>query len=392
MRLLFVFDIGFDRGGPSVHLLQDVLRVALRQGHKVHVILKDTNGMDDVMPEEFKSNPLFTYDAIKWNNDTKAGFVKRYIEEVKYANLSGNRALSNGKFDSVFLQSNVITYFYMRHLKKLNCRIVYNVQDIFPYNLKLSGQLPLERITFPVFRKLQNMGYKMADSIITISDDMKQTLIDDGVDKNKIEVVYNWSYADTPIKYENIDADNVFDLHLDHNKFNVIYAGNIGKMQNVELIAKTAYRMKEDNSIHFYIIGDGANKDNVKGIIEGLDNVTLLPMQLSKYAESIYAQADMNVVPLMPGLIKTALPSKTATVLRVDKPVVFCIEENSNFAKLIYAFTSNSIAESNNVMSLEKIIKYNQTKNQQVSNLSLFNAYFLKKNAERYIQIIVDIL
>ncbi len=335
MRFLFVFDIGFDRGGPSVHLLQDILRSALEEGHAVKVILKKTNGPDKEMPDEFLANPNFHYHIIDEKTNKKSGFISRYIDEIKYAKKCAGLFLSDGRFDAVFLQSNVITYFYMKQLKKLDCRIVYNVQDIFPYNLKLSGQLPLAKITFPIFRKLQNAGYKMADKIITISDDMKQTLVDDGVESDKIEVVYNWSYADTPIRLETIDPENVFDLHLDHNKFNVVYAGNIGKMQNVELIAKAAREMEEDESIHFYIIGDGANKRDVEQIANGLKNVTMLPMQPVRYAESIYAQADLNVIPLMLGGIRTALPSKTATVLRVNKPMAFCIDGETEIEKLM---------------------------------------------------------
>lgn len=334
MRLLFVFDIGFDRGGPSVHLLQDVLRASLNQGHDVNVILKNTGGPDKEMPEEFSSNSNFHYTIIK-DDAKKGGFISRYINEIQYANKCGALACKQGKYDAVFLQSNAVAYFYMRKLKKLGCRIVFNVQDIFPYNLKLSGQLPMAGITFPVFRKLQNMAYQKADAIITISDDMKQTLVEDGVDANKIEVVYNWSYADTPITLESIDPENVFDLHLDHSKFNVVYAGNIGKMQNVELIAETALMTRDNQKVHFYIVGDGANKHHIEEMTKDLPNVTMLPMQPSRYAESIYAQADLNVIPLMPGGIKTALPSKTATVLRVNKPVVFCIDASSEFMRTL---------------------------------------------------------
>ena len=37
---------------------------------------------------------------------------------------------------------------------------------------------------------------------------MKQLLVDDGVEKNKIEVVYNWSYQDAVYDSENIDKSN----------------------------------------------------------------------------------------------------------------------------------------------------------------------------------------
>lgn len=390
MRLLFVFDIGFDRSGPSVHLLQDVLIETLAQGHDVHTILKKTNGTDEEMPAELRDNPRFSYEAIEWPSNKGGNFINRYISELKYANICGKRALAEGNFDAIFLQSNVITYFYMRQLKKLKSRIVYNVQDIFPYNLKLSGQLPLERLTFPIFRKLQNLGYQKANKIVTISEDMKQMLIDDGVDKEKIEVIFNWSYADTLICEETIASENTYNLHMDHSKFNVVYAGNIGKMQNVELLARTAYTMREERSVHFYIIGEGTNKEAVRHIVAGLNNVTILPMQPSRFAESIYAQADLNVIPLMPGGIRTALPSKTATVLRVNKPVVFCVDKSNSLASLFNSeegvvFTDNvsEISLKNTIIDMSK--KY---KRKEFDRTNIVEEYFSTKNARKYVKIL----
>ena len=332
-RLLFVLDIGFDRGGPSVHLLQDVIRAGLKQGHEIEVILKKTNGPNEEMPEEFINNKNFSYFTITEDEDKNSGFVTRYLNEVRYARKCSKIFLNQRNYDAVFLQSNTVAIFYIRLLKRLKCRIIFNVQDIFPYNLKLSGQLPFEHITFPILKKLQRAAYKRADCIITISDDMKQTLIYDGVETGKIKVIYNWSYDDSVIDFNSISKENISKIIMDHNKYNVVYAGNIGKMQNVELIAETAKYLEHEDNIFFYIIGDGANLSHVKKIVEGLKNIALLPIQPSKYAESIYAQADLNVIPLMPGGIKTALPSKTATVLRVNRPVLFCIDADSEFAQ-----------------------------------------------------------
>ena len=388
-RLLFVFDIGFDRGGPSVHLLQDVIREGLNHGNEIEVILKKTGGQDAEMPTEFSENAHFTYFTIDEKNSKKS-FIGRYFEEIKYARKCSKLFLKRGKYDAVFLQSNVAAYFYMRYLKKLGCRIVFNVQDIFPYNLKFSEQLPLEIITFPVFRKLQNMGYKMADSIITISDDMKQTLIEDGVDENRIEVIYNWSYSDSPITLEDISPANFYDLKMDHDKFNVVYAGNIGKMQNVELIAKTARELRDDTSVQFYVIGDGSNKKKLENISNGLKNIIFLPFQPSFFAESIYAQADLNVIPLMPGGIKTALPSKTATVLRVNKPVAFCVGRDNIFARLVEDDERVFFTETGNPQELVEVIKKlrsntNTQKTYRIKNMSVFSTV----NAKKYIDYMV---
>ena len=392
--LLFILDIGFDRGGPSVHLLQDVIRAGLADGNEIEVILKDTNGSDKTMPDDFVKNPNFMYYAIKEVNDEKKqGFAARYLNEVKYAKKCSKYYLKQKKYDAVFLQSNTTAFFYMRLLKKLKCRIVFNVQDIFPYNLMLSGQLPFERIMFPVFRKLQNLAYKRADSIITISDDMKQTLVRDGVESNKIYVVYNWSYADSLISFDKISIENKSKIVMDQNLYNIVYAGNIGKMQNVELIAETARELKNEPQIHFYIIGDGSNMKSIRDIVKGLDNVSLYPIQPAKYAESIYAQADLNIIPLMPGGIKTALPSKTATVLRVNKPVLFCIDDDSEFANFCSQLDGTEVFGVNKGKSKElakriKEIYYRQLSDQNKIDRTSQLKRFTKSNSYRYIEML----
>lgn len=386
-RLLFIFDIGFDREGPSVHLLQDILKVALEEGNYVDVILKDTNGPLPLMPAEFAIFDNFNYVAIKEEDEKGKGFIKRYINEVNYAKKCGKYFLNNKKYDAVFLQSNPVAFFYMRLIAKLKSKIVFNVQDIFPYNLLYSGQLPFAKILFPILRKLQNMAYQRSNTIITISDDMKQTLVEDGVEESKIKVVYNWSYDDSPITKESIDGNNYYDLHMDHNKCNVVYAGNIGRMQNVELIVQAAMELQNDRSIQFYIIGNGANTENIDSMIVGLNNVTRLPMQNSKYAESIYAQADINIIPLMPGGIKTALPSKTATVLRTNTSIIFCIDSDSRFAQICKPNRRVYIADARypgDLVSVINAVREDKNKGQmyEYCNWKLFSC----ENAKKYIK------
>lgn len=392
MKLLFVFDIGFDKRGPSVHLLQDILREALKENYTVDVVLKNTGGPDPLMPLEFKNHPRFRYHVIDDTEKKKAGFVGRYFGEIHYANRCWKLISKLGKFDAVFLQSCTAAIFYMVKLKKLHCRIVFNVQDIFPYNLKLSGQLPFSSVSFPIFRKLQNMAYNKADVIITISEDMKKTLVEDGVLKDKIKVAYNWSYDDIPITASSIDQSDFFDLGTNPEEFAVVYAGNIGKMQNVELVANAAILTKNDQKIKYYIIGDGANKNNIYELTKGLKNIKVLPMQPSKFAESIYAQADVNIIPLVKGGIRTALPSKTATCLRVNRPIIFCIDKDCEFNKLIDKDCwIRSIGTDNAEQLVEAIysIKNSYSRTDMVSHHDTYQ-YFDRKNARSYIEAMIN--
>ena len=389
MKILFLLNIGFDRGGPSVHLLQDVIRDALNQGHNVEIILKDTDGSLEKVPRDLLDNDLFRYTLIKESQKNKKGFVARYLEEFSYA-LKCKKIYRKNKYDVVFLQSCNAAIFYILGLKKLKCPIVFNVQDIFPQNLMFSGQLPLAKISYPILNKLQQYAYKKSDKIITISDDMKSTISDQGINANKIEVIYNWSYDDSPILLDKIPKEHIFDLGMDYEKTNVVYAGNIGKMQNVEIIAKAAILSKNDNRIHYYIIGDGANKSKVCDMINGLDNVTILPMQPSVYAESIYAQADINIIPLAKGGIKTALPSKTATVLRTNSVTLFCIDRDAIFEKMIsYSNKIHIVDNSDPKFLYEKICELHND-NMNYSNNEYVPTIFSTKNAGRYVEILTS--
>lgn len=390
MNILFVLNIGFDKGGPSVHLLTDVMKAALEQGHKCHVVLKKTaEGNCAILEELTTKYEGLTVSLIRDIQSKKSGFVKRYLNDCKYA-LNCKKHYKNGSYDSVFLQSCNVGWVHMACLKQLKAPIIFNVQDIFPQNLMFSGQLPMAKLTYPLFCMLQKIAYQKADRLITISEDMKQTLVEQGVTAGKIEVVYNWSYADSKILLESMPKENIFQYIHDKNQFNVVYAGNIGKMQNVELVAKTAAISQEDPDIHYYIIGDGANKKRVESMVEGLPNVTILPMQPAIYAESIYAQADVNLIPLAKGGIKTALPSKTATVLRTDSHVVFCIDANSQFEGVIMNSPRIKVASNDDPELVYRVlcslrgVAWDFAEDKRVMSM------FSRKNAKCYVKIITQ--
>lgn len=386
MNILFILNIGFDKGGPSVHLLTDVIEEALRQNHKCHVVLKkttegETTGLEDLTAQY----PNLTVSLVPQLQTQKAGFVKRYILDCKYA-YACRRHYRSGQYDAVFLQSCNVGWVHMKCLRALHAPVLFNVQDIFPQNLMFSAQLPLAGITYPLFCRLQRFAYKKAEQIITISEDMKQTLVEEGIDANKIKVVYNWSYSDGVIRKEDIPKKRFFDLKTDEHVLNVVYAGNIGKMQNVELLAKTAAVSAHDPEIHYYIIGDGANKKQVEALTAGLPNVTTLPMQASAFAESIYAQADVNMIPLAKGGIKTALPSKTATVLRTNSHTVFCIDAGSRFEEIIKDIHNAYVADNTNPQSLYQILCSLKNVKANFENDTRNLTLFSRKNACKYVE------
>ena len=333
MKILFEMTSSFSNPSTSGHLMEAIIVRLAEQGHDVHVLQMLKPDDDLILPDTLKEYNIKT-DGVRVKPQKKNNYVARYLYALKHCYLYKRILIEQNDADAIFIQSTnaagLTVWMARRYLKK--AVVTFNVQDIFPYNLMYSGKLKRNSILFKGLAAIQRYGYQNADHVITISEDMKDTLVKDGTDAQKIDVIYNWSYQDKLYEETNIvPIENMFDRKF----FNVVYAGNIGALQNVELLVKSAYLMKEDKSVWFHIIGNGVNKEKVEKAAKGygIVNISFWPMQNPAFAPAIYSSADVNIIPLAKDVYRTALPSKTATCLACQKPIIFAIGKDSEFGK-----------------------------------------------------------
>lgn len=185
MKVLFWMFIGFDQHATSEHLLSAVVERLCEAGHSVHIIQKSTGGNLPAIPERLVKYDVTT-DVIPYQAADKGNFITRYITEIKYINACKKYIPSD--YDAVFIQStNVAGFAVMAIRKRLPKAIVtFNVQDIFPYNAVFSGSIKKNSLVFKVLAAVQRYGYKHSDHVITISEDMKDTLVADGTEADKV--------------------------------------------------------------------------------------------------------------------------------------------------------------------------------------------------------------
>ena len=279
MKVLFLMNGNFSGHSTSEHLLEAILMQLAYNGYQVHIIqmLKETDKL--TLPDSINKF-VVTTDAVYIKPQNKIDFVARYLNVLKNYAHCRSAIYRNSDSDAVFLQSTNAAGFAVRMVRRYlkSASITYNVQDIFPYNLVYSGNLKKNGLVFRILAAIQRYGYKHSDHVITISEDMKDTLVSDGVRADKIEVVYNWSYQDE--LYENVDTDPVSHM-ISPDHFNVVYAGNIGVMQNVDILVEAAKLMKDDKGVWFHIIGNGVYKDKLEARAKeyGITNISFWPMQ-----------------------------------------------------------------------------------------------------------------
>lgn len=337
MRILLWLSIGLDRRSPSEHLLTAIAEALCEQGHAVHILQKSTGGKQAEMPPRMVELGVTTT-RIKSDPPDRSNLIARYLADVAYVMNCRKWLRHHPAFDRVFLQSSNVAGLQVHVLQKLlkGVPITFNVQDIFPENAVYSGSLTAKGLPYRLLSALQKYAYQHAARIITISEDMKDQLVELGTAADKIAVIYNWSYQDEPYDPAQLDFQRVAP-YFDKAKFHVVYAGNIGRMQNVELVIRAAASMQDQPDVDFHVFGEGVDKPRLIALAKQLnaDNVAFHPMLDSKDAPALYASADVNVIPLAKGIYRTAMPSKTATCLACGKPIILAIGKEARFARSI---------------------------------------------------------
>ena len=210
--------------------------------------------------------------------------------------------------------------------KKLYCKFVYNLQDIFPDTLVGAGLAKKDGLLWKIGRRIENYTYRNADRIIVISEDFKKNIMAKGVPEEKIAVVYNWvdENAIKPVAKE--DNPLFEEFGLSRNKFTVVYAGNLGNAQNISIILDCA---KELSEVQFAVFGTGGLENEVRERIEkeGLDNVHLNPLQPYERVSYVYSLGDLCIVSCKEGFGGSAMPSKTWTIMSCGRPVIASFDE-----------------------------------------------------------------
>ena len=383
MKIAVVSIGSFDTQYSDYHIMRDIIVGFLERGHEVDLIQKQYLDVPRY-PQQFEKylGGQLQVQNIRFEKKAKENLKARYIADLSYYR-QACRLMKQNRPDKIFLQSNntaFFTVFYAKHILKRP--LLYNEQDIFPENAYFAGILSKNSIIYKAAHALQKYTYKNATALSTISEDMKSTIVTRyGIPADKVKVIYNWGHEELKAHSE---EENVFlqKYPKKPGEFRVVYAGNLGKMQNVELVLKAASLMKDVQDVTFYIVGGGVNEAKLKAYAKekALSNVTFVQMQPPEGVADLYAAADINVIPLQKGLIYAALPSKTADCLIAGKPIITCVDDESAFAKLVRKYGIEN-AETNRPEKLKQVILQLKTNRQKRDNVALWSDFFTKNKS-----------
>ena len=208
-------------------------------------------------------------------------------------------------------------------------------------------------------RRLESWLMKKFDYVSTISYSMIDKAKQKGVLSDRIRYLPNW--ADVDSIRPDIDGSKFKQsLGFSESDFIVLYSGNIGKKQGLEIVLRAAKLSQSNSNIKFLLVGEGAHVQELKTLAAELEiiNLTFLPLQAWGDVPSMLAMADIHLVIQKRGAADSVLPSKLTNILAVGGYAIVTAEENTELGLIHSKFPGiyNLIEPENEFLLFEAIV------------------------------------
>ena len=200
----------------------------------------------------------------------------------------------------------------------------FEFDAMFSLGMMKKGQLS------KLFFLFEKYVIKKFDLVTTISKKMITKLEKKGIPKCKIHFFPNWVDIDF-IKPQKPDADYKNSLTNYPASKIILYSGNIGNKQGLEIIIDVAELMQSRKDLTFLICGSGANKNNLISYSnkKRLKNIKFIDLVPYRKLPKLINAADVHLVIQKSGTVDAFLPSKLTTILGAGGYSIVTAEKES---------------------------------------------------------------
>lgn len=324
-RILIISEVFY----PEDFLINDIALEWKRKGHVVEVLTR---------------NPAYPYGKLY------AGYKNKWIQSDYYEGIKINRVkVLQGYRDkrlikilNYFINATVGSFWALWHIRRnydyifihhtgpltfaspgyLYARIrkiptMIWTMDVWPDSVFSYGYCK-KGFCRRILLWYVNSIYKRMSKIIVTSPGFIETL-ENYTNNKKIYVIPQWSRT--------IENNNNEEINLE-GSFKIVFTGNIGEAQNLEMILYAFERVKEDikkKGIFFHVVGDGSELKKLKAIKRNLSipNVKFWDRRPIEEMGAFYEASDVLLLSLKSSpVFNKVIPAKFQSYLSAGKPIL----------------------------------------------------------------------
>ena len=325
MRILLVSQYYY----PERFSVTDIAEGLAKLGHKVSVLTGKPNyGLGKILDEYKKTkyevrNGVEIYRVNLYpRKHSRMSIIRNYLSFHRNA----KRFVSHFKqeFDiviSVSLSPVISIAPAIKFAKKNNIPHLLICEDLWPESTVVTKAVRKNSLMYKVLYKWSVSLYNKCDEIAISSPSFKEYFNDVlHISDKKFPLI------NQPILLSNSKGIEPVEYK---DKFNVVYAGNIGKLQLIDKLVE-AMKLLKGEGIKLHLMGMGSELPQIQKQIEeeNLSDLVVYEGALPiEKAESYYVNADALIVSLKnEGYVGKTIPNKAIQYLKYKKPLVGVIQ------------------------------------------------------------------
>lgn len=167
----------------------------------------------------------------------------------------------------------------------------------------------------------ESLLLRMFDRASSISPKMVERLVTKGVSQSSARLLQNWVDLSATFPLEHPSVYRV-ELSLSADTVVLLYSGNMGEKQGLEILVEAARRLREDTRLLFVLAGDGAARSRIEATCRDMSNILWLPLQPLGRFNDFLGLADIHLLPQRADAADLVMPSKLTGMLASGRAVI----------------------------------------------------------------------
>ncbi len=333
---------------PTGLVISEIVRGLVAQGHTVDVVTSLPWYASHAVDEAWKGRIIRSEKTV-WGSisrvypfpTNKRNFAARAAGFGGFTALAGLCSLFKRRPDVVLAMSPPLTLglaaWFTSRLRR--APLVFNVQDVFPDVAVALGAIT-NRGVIRLLEGLERFVYRRSAVVTVLSEDLRSNVeaklvdtVGPGSAAARVRVIPN--FVDTE-RIRPQDRDNSYRSEFGLGTRSVVmYAGNLGFSQPLELMVEAARELSDRDDVVFVINGEGSRRQELESLADGLDNVVFVDFQPAERLAEVLAAADVHVIALRRGLAASSVPSKLYSILAAGRPVLAALDSGTEVANVV---------------------------------------------------------
>lgn len=328
---------------PENFRINDLVRSLIKKGHTIDILTGKPNYPEGIIYPGYRSwgcqvetwQGMQIYRVPIAARGSKSGIrlALNYLSFVVSGLLFAPWLLRKKEYDAIFIYApspifQAIPASFLGWLKC--CPVALWVQDLWPESAQATSYIR-SAWALKFLENLVRFVYRHTDLLLVPSRAFQSPVA--ALAPGKV-IVYHPNSVEA--EFYNPPVVTLPDIPGLAGNFSVLFAGNVGVGQAVEVIVDAAEKLRDHPDIHFVVLGKGSRWDWLREQVKmrGLTNLQLAGQYPVETMPGLMRQASVLLVTLANQLIFAAtVPNKIQAYMAVGRPIVACL--NGEGARLV---------------------------------------------------------